>query len=103
MSWEEEPLTLSNESIEGEIPKYLDRGVVQYYVEMEDTDGNQTTVPSDGDRHPFAFYVGELEEVYCNDFEADDGGFTHALLAGEGREGADDWQWGTPNRLGRRP
>ena len=103
LSWEEEPLTLSNELIEGDIPKYLDRGVVQYYVEMVDTEGNQTTVPADGDRHPFAFYVGELEEVYCNDFEADDGGFTHTLLAGEDREGADDWQWGTPTGLGGDP
>lgn len=103
LSWEEEPLTLANELIEGEIPKYLDSGVVQYYVEMEDTEGNRTTVPADGDRHPFAFYVGELEEVYCNDFEADDGGFTHTLLAGEDREGADDWQWGTPTGLGGDP
>ena len=37
LSWEEEALTLSNELIEGDIPKYLDRGVVQYYVEMVDT------------------------------------------------------------------
>ena len=103
LSWEEEVLTLSDTSIEGDIPQYLDNGVVQYYVEMQDSDGNTTTVPADGDRHPFAFYVGELEEVYCNDFEADDGGFTHSLLAGEDREGADDWQWGVPNGLGGDP
>ena len=103
LSWEEEALTFAEDSIEGEIPKYLDRGIVQYYVELEDSDGNRTTVPADGDRHPFAFYLGELEEVYCNDFEIDDGGFTHALLAGEDREGADDWQWGTPVGLGGDP
>ena len=103
LSWEEESLTLSDDSIQGDIPQYLDSGVVQYYVEMQDSDGNTTTVPADGDRHPFAFYVGELEEVYCNDFETDDGGFTHSLLAGEDREGADDWQWGVPYGLGGDP
>ena len=103
LSWEEEPLTLTEDSIVGDIPKYLDVGIVQYYVEMEDSDGNRTTVPADGDRHPFTFYVGELEEVYCNDFETDDGGFTHSLLAGEDREGADDWQWGIPVGLGGDP
>ena len=103
LSWEEQSATLDDISVEGEIPLYLDTGVVQYYIEMKDTDGNRVTVPPDGDRHPFSLYVGALEEVFCTDFETDDGGFTHSLLAGENREGADDWQWGTPNGLGGDP
>ncbi len=103
LSWEEEALSLTETTIDGEIPQYVDEGTVQYYLEMVDTDGNRVSVPPDGDRHPFSFYVGELEEIFCTDFESDDGGFTHSLLAGENQEGADDWQWGTPGGLGGDP
>ena len=37
--------------------------------------------------------MGDLTE-YCNDFEEDDGGFGHMLVAGREREGADDWMRG---------
>ena len=103
LSWDTEEMTLDETLIEGEIPKYLDEGVVQYYLELLDSDGNRVSVPPDGDRHPFSLYVGDVEEVFCTDFESDDGGFTHSLLAGDDQEGADDWQWGIPNGLGGDP
>ena len=103
LSWEESEISLNTDSIEGDIPQYLDACVVQYYIEMVDTEDNRVTVPQDGIRHPFSLYVGELEEIFCTDFENDDGGFTHQLLAGENQEGADDWQWGIPNGLGGDP
>ena len=103
LSWESAALDLSETAITGEIPAYLDTGIVQYFIEMTDTEGNTVSIPPDGDRHPFALYVGDVEEIFCTDFESDDGGFTHALLAGENREGADDWAWGTPNGLGGDP
>lgn len=103
LSWEESEISLGTDSIEGDIPQYFDSGVVQYYIEMIDTEDNRVTVPQDGERHPFSLYLGELEEIFCTDFEIDDGGFTHQLLAGENQEGADDWQWGTPAGLGGDP
>ena len=60
-------------------------------------------MPSGGSINPFSFYVGELEEIFCTDFESDDGGFTHELLAGEDQEGADDWMWGAPLGLSGDP
>ena len=103
LSWEESSISLTSNGIEGEIPKYADTGVVQYYIEMLDNEDNSVTVPADGGRHPFSLYVGELEEIFCTDFESDDGGFSHQLLAGENQEGADDWQWGTPAGMGGDP
>ena len=61
------------------------------------------TSPSGGSINPFHFYVGVKEQIYCNDFEADDGGFTHELLDGREQEGADDWMWGVPVGLGGDP
>ena len=44
-----------------------------------------------------------MEEIYCEDFEADDGDYTHELISGGWEEGADDWMWGTPIGLGGDP
>lgn len=103
LSWDTAEISLTDDQISGEIPQYLDTGVVQYYLEMVDSDDNRVTVPTDGDRHPFSLYTGPLEEIYCTDFETDDGGFTHQLLAGDNQEGADDWQWGPPAGVGGDP
>ena len=56
--------------------------------------------PRGGEINPYTLYVGGLTEVYCEDFEDSDGGFTHELVAGQNEEGADDWMWGTPIGLG---
>ena len=47
--------------------------------------------------------MGELQELYCEDFEAADADYTHELVAGAWEEGADDWMWGTPIGLGGDP
>ncbi len=103
LSWEESDLSIDNEQLEGDIPAYVDEGVVQYYIEVTDSENNRVTVPPDSTIHPFTFYLGNLEEIYCTDFEMDDGGFTHSLLAGDNQEGADDWQWGQPMGMGGDP
>ena len=44
-----------------------------------------------------------LEEINCNDFEENDGGFTHELISGRNQEGADDWMWNVPVGSGGDP
>ena len=98
-SWERESLSLGTDTAEGVIPQQESGTVVHYYIEGETTEGTIVTAPEGGSITPITFYVGELIEVYCNDFEDDDGGFTSELLSGEETDGADDWMWGTPEGL----
>lgn len=94
-TWEETPLTVSSDAVTGAIPQAEPGSIIHYFLRA-DTDSGEVTAPLNGDRHPFSFAVGEFEEISCNDFESDDGGWTSELLAGEDTEGADDWQWGRP-------
>jgi MYXO-CTERM domain-containing protein len=94
-NWLINVLDVEDNSLNGVLPSQATGTVVQYYLEVQTPEGN-VTVPKGGIINPFTFFVGELEEVYCEDFEADDGGYTHTLLSGSGEEGADDWAWGTP-------
>lgn len=103
VSWESWPLELNGEQVVGAIPVVEPGQVVHYYIQAQDTDGASTTVPSGGTINPFSFYVGELEELFCTDFEDDDGEFTHELLSGDDQEGADDWMWGAPLGLSGDP
>jgi MYXO-CTERM domain-containing protein len=76
---------------------------VLYYFEGSDGSGGGGTVPNGGQITPYSFVVGELTELYCEDFEEDDGGYTHELLDGEDGKLADDWQWGEPLGSGGDP
>ena len=102
-SWDTTELDVTADTVEGFIPPAISGTEILYYIGIEDSDGNGLTIPAGGAINPYSFYVGELEEIYCTDFEADDGNFTHSLLAGEEQEGADDWLWGTPTGLGGDP
>lgn len=102
-SWSEVTLDLETESISGAIPQVEANTIVKYYLEIQDDTGGVVTSPEGGSINPFHFYVGAREQIYCNDFELDDGGFTHELLDGQQQEGADDWMWGTPIGLGGDP
>lgn len=102
-SWDTTELDIRSDLVEGFIPPAISGTEILYYISIEDTEGNSTTVPSGGSINPYSFYIGDLEEIYCTDFEADDGGFTHSLLSGENQEGADDWLWGTPAGVGGDP
>ena len=44
----------------------------------------------------YQVFTGETQELYCTDFESQPDDWTHELTSGEASEGADDWQWGTP-------
>ena len=97
-TWESSTLeAIGDEAIEGVIPEQPDGTVVHYYFELSDDDGDVFTAPTGGAINPFSFFVGDLVELYCEDFEVDDGGYSHDLLDGEYSNGADDWQHGVPN------
>jgi uncharacterized protein (TIGR03382 family) len=91
-----EAVSLGSASVEADLPALPMGSFVEYYFDGEDSDGNGFTAPSAGEAAPYSLFVGDVLEVACFDFESDDGGFTHELLAGEPSDGADDWQWGVP-------
>lgn len=101
-SWSSAPLTTSGMDVTGSIPAQVPGAFVEYYVEIEGA-GQTLASPTNGWRNPFSFYVGDLIEVHCDDFETSDGGFTHALLSGTAGQGADDWEHGAPNGQGGDP
>lgn len=102
-TWQTAELIPSDDSVSGSIPAQPDGSIVQYYLTATSDDGSEVQVPSGGPINPFTFFVGDLEPIYCEDFEADDGGYTHELLSGRDELGADDWMWGTPRGLGGDP
>jgi MYXO-CTERM domain-containing protein len=102
-SWSSVSMTIAESTATGEIPGQASGTVVLYYFEGGDASGGGRTVPNGGAITPFSFVVGELTELYCEDFEADDGGYTHELLDGDEGTMADDWQWGEPLGSGGDP
>jgi len=101
-TWTETSMSVDDTDAEGAIPAQEEGAIVHYYVRVE-ADGNEVLAPSGGEINAFSFAVGELTEIYCTDFEDDDGGYTSELLAGEDTEGANDWQWGRPLGQGGDP
>lgn len=93
-TWESETLTYDGTNFEGAFPAFPSGTVVSYYLTARNADGTESTLPATS-WAPYTFYVGALQEVWCEDFSAGDGGFTHELFEGSG-EGADDWQFGAP-------
>lgn len=102
-SWQSAPLDSDEASAWGAIPAQPEGTIVQYYVELESTDGQTLTAPTVGRIAPYTFYVGEMTQITCYDFEDDDGDFTHELLDGRDELGADDWTWGRPRGDGGDP
>ena len=82
----------------GTIPTADDGDVVLYSVKVEFADGSSKRFPDNPADPLYEFYVGEIVELYCTDFESDpfENGWTHDLTSGQSGNGADDWQWGTP-------
>ncbi len=87
----------SSTTVGGTIPPQPDGTIVEYYIALEDADGGSQLAPTGGAINPHSFYVGELVELYCTDFEDVLGSdFGHELLDGLDELGADDWQLGVP-------
>ncbi len=102
-SWDSVGLELSDTGLQGQIPEQEAGSVVHYYLVAESDDSSEAYVPAGGPINPFSFAVGDLVELYFEDFESDDGGYSHELLDGLDQDGADDWLWGTPQGMGGDP
>ena len=102
-AWQEADLQLATNGGEGLIPAGQMGDFIEYYITVDDASGAEFKAPEGANINPFSFFVGDVIEVVCFDFEDDDGGFTHQLLDGDEQEGADDWQWGRPRGLGGDP
>ncbi len=83
----------------GDIPPQSEGEVVLYKVDVELNQGSKLAFPDNPADPLYQFFVGEVVPIYCTDFETDPelDGWTHGLSQGKPDEGADDWQWGTPN------
>ncbi len=99
--WQDTALDFANLDAEGAIPGQPVGTFVEYYVTVSGED--TISAPARAWRNPFAFYVGDVVPVRCDDFEDDDGGYTHELLAGQNGDGADDWQHGRPRGMSGDP
>ena len=102
-SWQTVALRGDEERLEAQIPPQPNGTVVSYYFTIQTGESRTSQAPRGGIINPYSLYVGDLTELYCEDFESTDGGFTHRLIAGIDEEGADDWQWGTPIGMGGDP
>jgi cysteine-rich repeat protein len=81
----------------GTIPGQQDGVVVRYRIEVELADGGIFAFPTNLADRAYEFYVGELVELYCTDFETDvfaSGEWNRATFTAA--SGDDEWQWGTP-------
>jgi hypothetical protein len=94
-TWTELPLDVTGDAFDGVLSGVPAGTVVEYYLHASATDGTEVSLPAGGDIAPYTFYVGGVEEIYCEPFD-DDGGYTHELLDGRDQEGADDWIFDVP-------
>ena len=101
--WSRAPLAVDGDTLRGAIDGLPGNSIVTYYLEVEDAEGNAVRAPSGGSINPTTFFYGAVDEIRCDDFEDDDGGYTHELVSGQNQEGADDWMWGRPRGLGGDP
>jgi len=104
-SWLELPMeNQGGDAFRAEIPAQPMGTEVFYRIEADEEDsGDVITMPNNEAEPFYRLYVGPLIEIFCDDFEDDDGGWTHELIFGENIEGADDWMWGTPKGMGGDP
>ncbi|MFO0724417.1 MAG: DUF4215 domain-containing protein [Myxococcota bacterium] len=84
---------------EGLIPQQMAGEVVKYGIDVRLTNGSTLHLPDNPADPMYELFVGQVTPLYCTDFENDPtaDGWTHRLVSGRNTQGADDWQWGTPN------
>lgn len=83
---------------EATIPAQPAGSTVRYQVVVEFANGGVITFPDNPAWEYYEFYVGELIELYCTDFESDPyaEGWSRGQTRGVATGGANDWQWGRP-------
>lgn len=92
-------MVVAGDTYTGTIPEYAAGQVVSYQIEITFLDGSKRTFPDNPGDPWYEFYIGEVEELFCTNFDDQDpfaNGWSHELASGEMRDGADDWMWGTP-------
>jgi len=96
------PMSLVDGRYAAVIPTQDDGTVVSFQVRLDFADTNTIRFPDNPADPWYEFYIGDLEPIYCTDFETDPfaAGWTHTLDSGSAQEGADDWAWGGPGGSG---
>ena len=104
-SWDDVVMeSMGDDEYVAEIPGVSEGSQLRYRIEADDLEtGITITRPSNEADPAYYAYVGPLDEIHCDDFEADNEGWSHELLAGEWAEGADDWMRGVPAGKGGDP
>lgn len=102
-AWQAVEAEITGFDLSAEIPGQPLGTFVQYYIDGVDQNGVTFMAPETGIVAPYTYFSGDVLELNCEDFEADDGGYTHQLLEGVAEPGADDWEWGSPIGLAGDP
>ena len=81
-----------------DLPTPEDNTVVQYRITVNLDDGSRIVFPNNEADPLYEAYFGETTPLFCTDFEQDPfaAGWQSELVRGQNREGANDWQWGSP-------
>ncbi|HUT78912.1 MAG TPA: hypothetical protein VM285_14540, partial [Polyangia bacterium] len=104
-SWTTVEMTgAGGDAYQAEIGVLAEGTEIFYRIEADELDSGDIIARPHNAAEPFyRAYVGPLDEILCDDFEDGEGEWTHELVAGVQREGADDWQWGEPVGKGGDP
>ena len=93
------PLTASGETWSAEIPTQPDGTVVLYHVTVTLGDGSSMRYPQNPADPEYQMYVGNVETIWCADFE---GGIADWTIGGSPQQ-AVEWEAGTPLGIGGDP
>ena len=96
-------LTNSGNIFEGMLPAQPDGSIVRYRITVTLADDSTGSFPSNLSDTSYEFYVGEVEELYCHDFNTNpfEEDWTHEILSGD--ESRPAWEWGAPAGRGLDP
>ena len=71
VTWTELALTHADDVWTGEIPRQPANAEVSYFLSVASTDGTYVLTSHDGDPEQlWSFWVGDREEIWCDDFES---------------------------------
>ena len=95
------PVSLSAEGTtwSGALPTQKTGTVLQYKVTITLTDGTTMTYPNNVADPFYEYYVGEVETLWCADFETGGEDWTHSAVPAN----RDEWEVGAPMGLGGDP
>ncbi|MEO7097143.1 MAG: MYXO-CTERM sorting domain-containing protein, partial [Polyangiales bacterium] len=92
-------LVAAGSSYSGVIPTQPKGTVVQYKVVITLSDGSSISYPNNAADPFYEFYVGDVEKLWCADFESGAADWTHGAVPSN----RDEWQAGPPQGLGGDP